>query len=257
VVGGILAINLLRRNEVNSTLAELCHGQTFKLTWFDAPKTNTQGFVFATPDYVIMAFRGTEFPRPTTALKSLSEMRDIVEDIQIDIQRLPPTKIAQGLPAFDVPVHPGFAAALQSVWPNIKDAVASEENKQIWLTGHSLGGAIATLLAFQIPDRIAGLYTFGSPCVGNPAFVEAFIAKKYLAEKAYCYQHSNDAIANGLPLLNMDYQHVGQLRQLDAGLRRGLIAKIVNLAIANTIKLNQFDHAPIIYCNECWNAIPT
>lgn len=245
------------KEEVNLTLAEVYHNPTFKLIWLDAPETNTQGFAFATPNYVIIAFRGTEFPSPTTVLKSPSEIRDIVDDIQTDIQRLPPAKIKHGAPVFDVPVHPGFAAALQNVWAQIQDVIANAGNKPIWLTGHSLGGAIATLLAFQLPERITGLYTFGSPCAGNSDFAKAFNAKMHLAEKTYRYVHGNDAIANGLPLLGMDYQHVGQLKQLDAGLRRGVMAQLVNLAIAHTIKLNQFDHAPIIYNYECWNAIST
>lgn len=243
-------------NEVNRTLAKLFHGQKFTLTWLDAPETNTQGFAFAAPEYVIIAFRGTEFPRPTSVLKSPFEIRDIVDDIQTDIQRLPPTKITLCTPVFDIPVHPGFADALQSVWSQVQGVIAHAGNKPIWLTGHSLGGAIAALLAYQIPERVAGLYTFGSPCVGNSEFVKAFNTKKHLPEKTYRYVHGNDAIANGLPLLGMDYHHVGQLKQLDAGLRRGVVAQIVNLAIVHTIKFNQFDHAPIIYSYECWNAIP-
>lgn len=243
--------------DVSRTLAELYRDQTFTLTWLEAPETNTQGFAVATPDYVIIAFRGTEFPKPTTILKSPSEIRDIVNDIQTDIQRLLPTKITHGLPFFDIPVHPGFADALQSVWSQVQDVIIHAGNKPIWLCGHSLGGAIATLLAYQLPERITGLYTFGSPCAGSSAFVEDFNTKKHLGEKTYRYVHGNDAIANGLLLLGMDYHHVGQLKQLDAGLRRGVIAQIVNLAIVHTIKLNQFDHAPIIYSYECWNAIPT
>ncbi|MEQ1560294.1 MAG: lipase family protein [Methyloglobulus sp.] len=242
--------------EVNRTLAELCNGQKFTLTWLDAPETNTQGFAFEMADYVIIAFRGTEFPRPTSVLKSPSEIRDIVDDIQTDIQRLPPTKITHGAPVFDIPVHPGFSAALQNVWAQIQAVITHASNKPIWLCGHSLGGAIATLLAYQIPERVAGLYTFGSPCAGSSAFVEDFNTKKHLGEKTYRYVHGNDTVANGLPLLGMDYHHVGQLKQLDAGLRRGVMAQIVNLAIVHTIKLNQFDHAPIIYSYECWNAIP-
>jgi triacylglycerol lipase len=243
--------------DVNRTLTELYRDQTFTLIWLDAPETNTQGFALATPDYVIIVFRGTEFPRPTSILKSPSEIRDIVDDIQTDIQRLPPTKITQGSPVFDMPVHPGFAAALQSVWSQVQDVITHTVDKPIWLCGHSLGGAIATLLAYQMPERVAGLYSFGSPCVGNSEFVDTFNTKKHLPEKTYRYVHGNDAIANGLLLLGMDYHHVGQLKQLDAGLRRGVMAQIVNLAIVHTIKLNQFDHAPIIYSYECWNAIAT
>jgi predicted lipase len=51
---------------------------------------------------------------------------------------------------------------------------------QVYCTGHSLGGAVASLAAFDIarelnisPQRIK-LYTFGCPRLGNRAFVDEF-----------------------------------------------------------------------------------
>lgn len=49
---------------------------------------------------------------------------------------------------------------------------------QIYISGHSLGGAIATLAAYEVsrahPDRHVVLYTFGSPRVGNAQFCRQF-----------------------------------------------------------------------------------
>ena len=49
---------------------------------------------------------------------------------------------------------------------------------QLYVTGHSLGGAIATLAAYEIsklyPKHRLVLYTFGSPRVGNYTFKHAF-----------------------------------------------------------------------------------
>ena len=129
--------------EIRSTFAELFHDKLFTLTWIDSAKTNTQGFALETADYVIIAFRGTEFPRPSTILKSPAELGDVAKDIKIDVKDLTPTRIDQGLPAFNTPVHPGFAAALQSVRQQLQPIIANTGNKPIWLTGHSLGGAIA------------------------------------------------------------------------------------------------------------------
>ena len=53
---------------------------------------------------------------------------------------------------------------------------------QIYCTGHSLGGALATLAAFDIsramewvnrPTKII-CYTFGAPRIGNYAFAETY-----------------------------------------------------------------------------------
>jgi triacylglycerol lipase len=243
------------QSEVEQVLNNLLGRQNYSLFWVNSENTNTQGFAVITTDYVLITFRGTEFPRPTSVLKSPSELRDMIADILTDIKKLPPQIINNGTPAFENPVHPGFATALQSVWPQLQSVLSKSGPKPIWLTGHSLGGALSTLLANQISDRVQSLYTFGSPCVGNSEFTQKFETKSHLGDKTFRYVHGNDAVPAAFTLLNMDYQHVGQLFHLDAGIRRGVFAQLMNLALAFTIKLNQFDHAPILYSYECWNKI--
>lgn len=241
--------------EVEQVLNKLLGQQNHTLDWINSDDTNTQGFAVATEGYVLIAFRGTEFPRPTSVLKSPSELRDMATDILTDIKKLPPQIINNGMPTFENPVHPGFATALQSVWPQLQGILSKSDSKPIWLTGHSLGGALSTLLADQISGRVQALYTFGSPCVGTSEFTQLFEIKSHLGDKTFRYVHGIDAVPAAFTLLNMDYQHVGQLFQLDAGIRRGVFAQLMNLALAFTIKLNQFDHAPILYSYECWNKI--
>lgn len=67
-------------------------------------------------------------------------------------------------------VHAGFAAGYRSVAAQMpwRRGVAAQE----WvLTGHSLGGALATLAASERPGPAARLVTFGAPRVGDQAFV--------------------------------------------------------------------------------------
>ncbi len=67
------------------------------------------------------------------------------------------------------------------------DVVAREERRQpleaLYVTGHSLGGAMAALFASMLvssehsdyqllADRLEAVYTFGQPMVGSPAFAE-------------------------------------------------------------------------------------
>lgn len=239
---------------VERLLNDRFHVSKHAFFWLESKVTNTQGFVLETDDYVIIAFRGTEFPRPSTVFGAPRELLDIIADVRTDILRLAPQTIFEGTPTFDTPVHPGFAQALQSVWTQVQARLAAN-SKPLWLTGHSLGGAIATLLAYQLSERVAALYTFGSPCVGTQAFAESFNGKS-LDSKTYRYLHGNDAVAKALDLYTSQYQHIGRLFELDAGLRRGLLAQGLNIVLGSAVGINLFDHPPILYSYECWNAIP-
>ncbi|KAE8149568.1 alpha/beta-hydrolase [Aspergillus avenaceus] len=74
--------------------------------------------------------------------------------------------------------HKGFwgasTAAMDNLTSTIDTAVAQNSDYKLVVTGHSLGGAIATLAAVRL--RNAGhtldLYTFGAPSVGNLAFAQ-------------------------------------------------------------------------------------
>ena len=47
-----------------------------------------------------------------------------------------------------------------------------EGDTNLRLIGHSLGGALATLLAADIAELDPILRTYGCPCVGNKSFVD-------------------------------------------------------------------------------------
>jgi predicted lipase len=55
-----------------------------------------------------------------------------------------------------------------------------QKNKRVVFTGHSLGGALATMCGAvtknEFPELHVSVYTFGSPRVGNKAFVNVFKA---------------------------------------------------------------------------------
>ncbi|SBS24794.1 Lipase (class 3) [Marinomonas spartinae] len=78
-----------------------------------------------------------------------------------------------------MPVHKGF----QSTFASLREGIASymkepevlNGNGAIHCVGHSLGGAVATLVADWIKatyDKTVYLYTFGSPRVGKKGFAE-------------------------------------------------------------------------------------
>uniref|UniRef100_A0A914I243 Fungal lipase-like domain-containing protein n=1 Tax=Globodera rostochiensis TaxID=31243 RepID=A0A914I243_GLORO len=73
-------------------------------------------------------------------------------------------------------VNQYFDGALKSLWPNIKATLQTFKGFNVTFTGHSLGGALASLAAVRSvvegvkrSDQVR-LYTFGQPRVGNAAF---------------------------------------------------------------------------------------
>lgn len=71
----------------------------------------------------------------------------------------------------------------------VVDAMCGEGEKpaHVLFTGHSLGGALATLASFSIVETLvqrnvlardrALVYTFGAPRVGNEAFVDEYMRR--------------------------------------------------------------------------------
>jgi hypothetical protein len=72
-------------------------------------------------------------------------------------------------------VHKGFLGEFEVVWPTIKEVVSYMT--PVYVTGHSLGGAIAELVAvaLKIEMKIDPLVaTFGCPFVGDPEWAALF-----------------------------------------------------------------------------------
>src|SRR5262249_54451343 len=83
--------------------------------------------------------------------------------------------------------------------------------KPVWLTGHSLGAALATLAAarWAAGHRVQGLYTFGSPRVGNAAFAAT------VPGPCYRFVNNNDVVTRlPPPGLFAGYRHVGVLKYI-------------------------------------------
>jgi triacylglycerol lipase len=66
-------------------------------------------------------------------------------------------------------VHEGFQKALDPVWERLESLLASGLGP-LFFTGHSRGAALATLAAAR-HGQPSQLYTYGSPFVGDEAFV--------------------------------------------------------------------------------------
>jgi triacylglycerol lipase len=121
-------------------------------------------------------------------------------------------------------VHRGFMLALENVWPDMLAAIddyrqqCKRQGKQIptlWITGHSLGAALATLAVAKLrmeEDRpLNGLYTYGSPRIGDRIFARNF----NLEFKAAFRFVNNTDIVTRVPARLMLYSHVGNFLYLD------------------------------------------
>jgi len=117
---------------------------------------DTQGFLASGDDGLgIVAFRGTQ---PT-------DLIDWATDANCVLVQDAPGK-----------VHSGFKRALDLVWSDVDSFMKTKQ--RVFVTGHSLGGALACLAAARAVHLNTGaakaltLFTYGQPRVGDAAFVD-------------------------------------------------------------------------------------
>lgn len=102
-------------------------------------------------------------------------------------------------------VHKGFSSAYDECLPE-QDKILNK-NKPVVVTGHSLGGATATVAAMDLKNRgydVHSLTTFGCPRVGGDSFGAAFEKANI---PAFRYVNAWDVVPR---IPKIDYQHVGQ-----------------------------------------------
>ena len=172
----------------------------------------TQAFIVADAEKIILTFRGTD------------SMKDWMGNFDIDLVGGP----------FGGKVHEGFSRSLSLIWKDIQmtfdllqpSHVATKtemiqgdlkESKapSLWVTGHSLGAALATLSVARLREKdqmVHGLYTFGSPRVGSRKFQEEF--NNDFRSKTFRFVNKNDAVTR-VPMRTLFYSHVGQLFYID------------------------------------------
>lgn len=72
-------------------------------------------------------------------------------------------------------VHKGFHKAYSDVEADISKLLKKVAGLPLYITGHSLGGAVAVIATwYQARDTLAACYTFGAPRVGNHKFNDGF-----------------------------------------------------------------------------------
>ena len=216
------------------------HGQTLanKLQYFGLPLNTVNAIQVTNPPMLIVAtaflvrskcgrvgvlsFRGTE---PTSAINWLADA-DVT-----------PRAVTGGK------VHRGFYANLQAVWDEVvtcldkamepggatggnggaKESGGTERKpmEALYITGHSLGGAMATLAAAKIHQEpryrafLKAVYTFGQPAVGDASFGRE--CKDGFGDYYYRHVYRNDVVPHLPPRSSPGkYEHFGQERYSSA-----------------------------------------
>ena len=179
-------------------------------------KNSSQGMVIEHKAYIAVAFRGTDEP---------ADWLDNINALAVDH------------PLGEV--HRGFQTAMMDVWPAMKarirairqnrekEALAGTETEverrrarlgahlPLYITGHSLGGAMAILAAAQLVDAdepFYSVYTYGQPRVGDRDFEKHY--KMAANSKTFRFQNNNDIVTR-VPARVMGYRHVGEYFYID------------------------------------------
>ena len=170
---------------------------------------NTQAFVATNADHIVVAFRGTEAPTSIEGLKDwlLTDAGNLLIQPQGDLGT---DFAAAGVGAR---WHHGFMQALSTIWEPVFTTVQAERKRSdrpLWVTGHSLGGALALLAAWRFKRKfvpVHQVYTFGAPMVGND--ITATAIDRELPRKVFRYVNDQDPIPTlpTLSLLANGYRH--------------------------------------------------
>lgn len=217
---------------------------------------STQCYVVANQHAAIVAFRGTECGVDRGPEATAQFMADLGVDVDIRWVEI------QG----NGKIHRGFYDALNEIWHDLAPCLdtLTERNCPIWLSGHSLGGALAMLTATR-HENIQGIYTFGAPRLGNGPFSARF------PKPVYRFANNNDLVPH---LPTFPYVDIGDLHYID---RRGILKEGIDFwqrlkdeiqghidcLVENARHLNQGwratlpdgikDHTPLLYALHIWN----
>jgi len=203
VDGPIERLSFLRRSLLFAELSAICYLSRAEagrlafrigfpeIRYYD--RDGAQAYIFGNDDDRVIVCRGTE----------PNDWNDIRADL--DLAKVVAETAGR--------VHRGFKREVDELWPRLEQALLNN-TRPVWFTGHSLGGAMATISASRcklsfIQSNPRALFTYGSPRVGNGRYVN------YVHYEAYRWVNNNDVVAR-VPPWWLGYRHKGQEVYLNA-----------------------------------------
>lgn len=165
--------------EGNGNLTEACEG-----LGFPNMRHFSQGSHFAVvcsnDSKVVIAFRGTNDPRDWITNANVAS-----------------AEVSGGS------VHKGFYEATMLFYRDVLDQAKSYggRNKEVYVTGHSLGGAMAMLFCYESLSRreleVASLFTFGQPLAARKDVAKRL--NQGLGKKYWRFVNGNDLVTRLIP----------------------------------------------------------
>ncbi|GAA1799155.1 hypothetical protein GCM10009835_16770 [Planosporangium flavigriseum] len=191
--------------------------------YVDAMLIRSTAFLIQSSDgrVVILCYRGTE------PLNLISWMATV--DVNPEKVRL---SVAGSTGSFEV--HAGFYRNVRVIDNEVTAALQRALNGQsvletaepmpysleaLYMTGHSLGGAMAALAAVgllsdhvfdPIAEKLRAVYTFGQPMIGSPEFARACAEDEFLSRSVIRYRYQNDIVPAFPPTASGAFAHFGQ-----------------------------------------------
>ncbi|QDU20050.1 lipase family protein [Urbifossiella limnaea] len=194
---------------------------------------NTQVYLAQNAEHVVVAFRGSENPASLDGLKDWL----LTNALNLLVQPQGPLATEFAAAGAGARFHQGFVTAITAVWPQLFPAVEAElkrADRPLWVTGHSLGGALALLAAWLFKRKFLNVHqvvTFGAPMVGNKDVAEAI--GRELAGKVVRYVNSPDPVPL-LPMMSLvssEYLHCDRVVGLgDTAVAANLLAYLRDAA---------------------------
>ncbi|MFN9719045.1 MAG: lipase family protein [Planctomycetota bacterium] len=171
---------------------------------------NTQAYIASHDEHIVLAFRGTESPT------SIDGLKDWLLTDAMNLLIVPDGRLGHDLCAAGVGArfHKGFADAIAEIWTPVAAEIEAQMKKMdrpLWITGHSLGGALALFGAWLLSRkfiRVHQIYTFGAPMIGNQIACDAF--DREFSGSISRYVSGKDPVPKlpGLSLIANEFAHV-------------------------------------------------
>jgi len=147
---------------------------------------DAQGYVASSKDEVIISCRGTQPTHPKDLLADLNTI---------------PKRHGNGW------VHEGFRGEARKILDDVLDWVKKNKGKDIYVTGHSLGAAMALYITQELEFAgypVKKLLSYGQPRLGNAAYVDG------IKTEHYRFVNCNDLVTH-VPPRALLFKHHGKL----------------------------------------------